>query len=602
MADRSEHRKDVPARGLARSWRHRRLALPAFGAAALLWLLARSGSKPSRVAYPCQQAALSTASLAFGASVLGALVALRRRLRAGLFSPMGLVLSALGLAGAWGSWAWLSRADPPQLPIVTAADDYRATVFHKTACARAPAGDHFPGFDDLLEMMGARGLKFYRSETPSLIAGPDGIVAQGDVVVIKINYQWPDRGGTSTDLLRGLLRRIVDHPDGFTGEIVVAENAQFRSTENLDRAANNAEDTGQSPRDVVEHFRTQGFRVSTHDWTPIRFTSVAEYSAGDASDGYVVLPYDPRYYGRVSYPKFRTTYGTRISLRNGVWSGSAYDRTRLKFINVPVLKSHHSTYGATACVKDYMGVVTRELSTNSHQGIGYGILGATIGEIRLADLNLLDAIWINANPNSGPATSYAEATRKDMLVASLDPVAADIWSVKNILIPGFLQNGYSPPWPTPSADPDDPNSAFRRYLDRSMAFMLEKGYQVTNDLAKIDLINLGPPGAASDPDGTAAPFTIARRAGGYDLAWSAPVRGGPAVTYNLYRTDLTRAPKRAAPVCEAPLGGGTSAFLPDLPAGHGFLVVARNAAGDGSFGTDSAGRERPSPAAGSGCP
>ena len=33
-----------------------------------------------------------------------------------------------------------------------------------------------------------------------------------------------------------------------------------------------------------------------------------------------------------------------------------------------------------------------------------------------------------------------------------------------------------------------------------------------------------------------------------------------------------------------------------------FLVVARNAVGDGSFGTDGAGHERPSPAPGSVCP
>ena len=37
------------------------------GIFALLWLLFRSGPKPNRLAYPCQQAAFTTASLAFGA-------------------------------------------------------------------------------------------------------------------------------------------------------------------------------------------------------------------------------------------------------------------------------------------------------------------------------------------------------------------------------------------------------------------------------------------------------------------------------------------------------------------------------------------------------
>ncbi len=79
------------------------------------------------------------------------------------------------------------------------------------------------------------------------------------------------------------------------------------------------------------------------------------------------------------------------------------------------------------------------------------------------------------------------ATRRDELLASLDPVATDIWAVKNILIPAFIENGYSPPWPYPSADPDDPNSMFRTYLDNSMYQILTAGYNVTNDYDQIDV-------------------------------------------------------------------------------------------------------------------
>ena len=41
------------------------------GLLALAWVLLRTGTKPSRLAYPCQQAALSTATLALGASLVG---------------------------------------------------------------------------------------------------------------------------------------------------------------------------------------------------------------------------------------------------------------------------------------------------------------------------------------------------------------------------------------------------------------------------------------------------------------------------------------------------------------------------------------------------
>jgi len=157
-----------------------------------------------------------------------------------------------------------------------------------------------------------------------------------------------------------------------------------------------------------------------------------------------------------------------------------------------VLKSHHATYGATVSVKHFMGVVTRELSTNSHSSIARGILGAVMGEVQIPDLNIIDCVWINANPNSGPQTTYAGATRRDELVASLDPVAADIWSVKNILIPAFVANGYTPPWPSPSADPDIPSSAFRTYLDNSMNRILAAGYNATNDLSRIDVLSSYP--------------------------------------------------------------------------------------------------------------
>lgn len=568
------------------------------GILALCWLLLRSGRKPSRLAYPCQQAAFATAAAAFGAPLVAAVMIARRR----LFTPKGLAIAAAGLLVSFGLWSYLSRTDAYTGPLLDPPRDYTAQVFHETRCPEDPVGDHFPGLDDLIEMMGGHGLKFYESSIPSLTAGPDGIIASDDVVVVKINYQWGDRGGTNTDLLRGVIRRIVDHPDGFTGEVVVAENAQFNSTSNFDRPNNNAQDHSLSPHDVVVGFQAQGYTVSHYDWTLIRYDQVNEYNMLDMNDGYVVSAYDAALHGRKSYPKFRTDYGTRISMRYGVFENRVYDRERLKFINLPVLKSHHSTYGVTAAVKHYMGLVTGYLSTNSHSAIHYGMMGAVMGDIQIADLNILDAIWINANPYSGPSTSYAGATRKDMLVASTDPVALDRWATKNILIPAFIDNGYSPPWPAPSADPDDPTSAFRQYLDNSMNYILAAGYDVTNDYAQMSPITVAPPGEASNPQGTGAPFTIDKVPGGYELNWSEPVQGGKATEYNLYRVDLAGLGAATQPVCEAHLGQLETATLATLTDGQGFIVVGRNLVGDGSFGKNSAGAERPSPALADVCP
>ncbi|MEO8195483.1 MAG: DUF362 domain-containing protein [Thermoanaerobaculia bacterium] len=487
---------DAPARP-AGNWRRTAVAWVLAnsllsGLFALAWLLLRSGRRPSRLAYPCQRAALATATIALGAPAIAALVALRRRLARLVGYPAGLATLGVVLFAAGVTWSVLvpmDAAPTPAAALRAAPQSYRAEVFHAAGCAAAPAGDRFPCLDDLLALMGHHGLKLYRSAVVSDLSGPDGIVAANDVVVVKINYQWPERGGSNTDLLRGLVQALTAHPDGFTGEVVIAENAQFAAVANFDRLSNNAEDPHLSPHDVVLRFQELGYTVSQFDWTAVRTTEVAEYSTGNMSDGYVVYPYDAMLHGRISYPKFRAASGTYVSLRDGIWNpGSAtYDRGRLKLINLPVLKSHHAVYGATACVKNFMGLVTDSLSSGSHNAIRYGILGAVLGEIRPPDLNLLDAIWVNGNPNSGPSTSYSAATRRDELVASRDPVAADRWAVANVLIPAFVANGFQPPWPTPSADPDNPTSAFRGYLDASMDRLLAAGFTVTNDPAQIDV-------------------------------------------------------------------------------------------------------------------
>jgi len=573
------------------------------GTAALAWLLWRSGSKPSRLAYPCQQSALATASLVFGAPVVAALIVLRRRVVGGLRTPWGIAASVLLLLVAAAFAMQGFRTDAYAAPDVDPPADYRAEVFDIQDCPRDPVGERFLCVDDLVEMMGAHGLKFYRSDVTSMTAGPEGIVGADDVVVIKFNYQWPERGGTNVDVLSGLIRRVVDHPDSFTGEVVICENTQGQSSAGFDRVENNAHDHWLSPHDVVVAFQAQGYRVSHYDWRTIRSTQVGEYSTGNTVDGYVVYPYDPPLQGAVSYPKFETAYGTRVSLEKGIWTqAGGYDRDRLKFINVPVLKSHHAVYGATALVKNYMGVATNYLSTNSHTAVRHGILGSLLGRLQPADLNILDAIWINANPNDGPWTTYGGASRTDRLVATLDPVAGDIWAVKNILIPAFQANGYSPPWPYPSADPDDPGSAYREYLDNSMSYMLAAGHEVTNELSQIDGIEDEPPGEAADPDARAAPLRIAKHPAGYELTWSAPARGGPVYEYNLYRVDLAGMSAATAPECEAALDWGGTTVLAELPENHGLLVVARNPVGDGSFGARGAHAERPTPLPDDVCP
>lgn len=450
---------------------------------ALLWLLFRSGTKPSRLAYPCQQAAMTTASLAFGAPLVGALIAARCLAGRLIRDRRALAIAAVGLFVTIGLWGFLSRSNASSVYGLQSPAGYRAELFQVTDCPEDPVGDRFPGLDSLLGLMGENGLKFYRSETTGPLAGPDGIIASDDTVVIKINYQWSSRGGSNTDVLNGLIRAIVDHPDGFTGEVAVGENTQFAPTENFDRARNNAQELTLSPLDVVEGFKNLGHRVSMNDWRRLNTSERNEGESCDEGQGYVLFDWRG---SRVSYPRFRTEYGTCISLKNGVWGGGGFDRSRLKIINLPVLKPHGAVYGVTASVKNYMGVVTNTL-TNSHNGVAGGLMGAVMAATGMPDLNILDCIWVHGYPGDGPNVGSALATRTDKLVASTDPIALDIWATTNILVPLFEANGYSPPWPGPDPDPSDPNSRFRGYLDRSMERILDGGLAVTNELDKIDL-------------------------------------------------------------------------------------------------------------------
>ena len=104
----------------------------------------------------------------------------------------------------------------------------KSSIFRITDCP-APKGlrNHHEGMDALLDLMGRHGLKFYgTAEEGPDIGGTDGLIEAFDVVLVKVNAQWKYRGCTNSDVVRGLIQRILEHPDGFDGEVVIFENGQ----------------------------------------------------------------------------------------------------------------------------------------------------------------------------------------------------------------------------------------------------------------------------------------------------------------------------------------------------------------------------------------
>jgi hypothetical protein len=295
-------------------------------------------------------------------------------------------------------------------------------------------GNYHFGIEKLLPLMGNHGLKFYRSSTETVLSGPLGLIARDDVILVKVNAQWKYRGCTNSDLIRGLIQRVLDHPEGFTGEVVIFENGQGRGSLNCDNTGSgypdgavhaNANDESHSFLYLVDSV-FQDPRVSAYLLDPIRNTFIG--GSDHTTDGY-------RRLGNVSYPCFTTAGGHRVELAKGIWSGSTH-RQNLKLINVPVLK-HHDTGGSeiTASLKHFYGIVSMadgQGSFRHYDGLG-NTCGKMVVSVRTPVLNVIDAIWVSHSALAGyPATATARANQ---ILASQDPVALDYWAAKYILYP-----------------------------------------------------------------------------------------------------------------------------------------------------------------------
>ncbi|MHB8053917.1 MAG: DUF362 domain-containing protein [Candidatus Aminicenantales bacterium] len=308
--------------------------------------------------------------------------------------------------------------------------------------------NHHAGVDALLKLQAKNGLKFFRTTASTPLGGPNGLIASNDVVLIKVNAQWKYRGCTNSDVIRGLVQRILDHPEGFRGEVVIMENGQGVGSlacdntnhYNGDTTVNaNANDPNQSFLYLVNsifHDR----RVTAKLLDPVRKTFLT--AKDHVHDGY-------RTYENVSYPCFTSDGGHRIELREGLWNGKAYV-PKLKLINVPVLK-HHGGSEITASLKHLYGVLSMADGNSSIRH--YDKLGEACGKmvvsVRTPVLNIIDAIWVSQASTIGyPAST---TFRANTLVSSQDPVALDFFSAKYVLYPINKNPRHYPTFPSMSA-------------------------------------------------------------------------------------------------------------------------------------------------------
>jgi uncharacterized protein (DUF362 family) len=438
------------------------------GLASLVWLGLRSGSRPSRLVYPCQQAAAANGLgfVIYAASLIASTRLYRRARKHLTLGRLVLLVTGLMLMALLQGEVMrpVSLGASPDLPAWTSPDavsDVFAVTNVPTPTISLEGGSipggispaealHDDGVDALINLMAAHGANFYKTAQQ-----PEGLIGQDDVVILKVNAQWNcgtgsdnRRAHTNADVVKGVIYRLVQHPEGFTGAVIVADNGQGVPAQ-LDCADyNNAEDARQSFQDVADAFVSQGYDVCTYVWDDVLGNFVSEYISGSVESGYVLVQDGTPGVDQLSYPKFESTCGShtyQVSMRYGLWNGTTYDNARLKMINLPVVK-RHGMAGATIAVKNYIGFLTtadREVRFGSFAamhdffwgyggGSDYGLLGRQLALIRRADLNIVDAIWVNPFDGWHHADS---AVRDDVLLASTDPFAVDYYASAYVLVP-----------------------------------------------------------------------------------------------------------------------------------------------------------------------
>ena len=473
-----------------------------------IWLMLRIGKKPTRIVYPCQQVAVENINMFYftlSASLPPTIISMQKSTN--LLKPM-LIISTLLIGSVFlandqfslrfdifsGNMIHVPLTLTPQSALTSDPSD-----LFIIQNVMGEEGNMDFGISSLIELMETQGLYFYKNINQS-----SGLIGNNDVVILKVNSQWPYNGGTNTDLVKSVINAIVGHPDGFTGEVVIADNGQGLGS--MNHAQTNSFYRDQSNTEVAGMF--DQYNVSTFLWDTIRSSTVDDFDDGDFTNGYVrnsTWNSDTKI--SVSYPKFTTGYGTYISFKKGIWDNmTGFDSDRLKVINMPVLKSHFR-YGVTGCVKHYMGVpqgyvnYSIDLFTpHEHFSIAHGGMATLMVETRAPILNILDMIWINANPlesssRRGPWGNYDYTTFTDIIGASQDPVALDYWASKNVLIPTarLHYNTYSSldpdyePISSQYSGSDQMDESFHNYLRRSKDVLIDAGLQATMNQTEMNV-------------------------------------------------------------------------------------------------------------------
>jgi hypothetical protein len=336
--------------------------------------------------------------------------------------------------------------------------DGKSRVFQVNDCPIHDGQLRHVGMDAMLHLLSENGTTFYKTAKQGPLCGHDGLIAADDVVVLKVNAQWKCRGCTNTDMLRGLIHRILQHPDGFKGEVVIYENGQNRPA-SFDGTHNDGN------KSEYKHFPELVGKVVVNaeqqDVTTIDYL-VGTVFAGKPVSSFLMDPYAAVFiekddhktngYRRIgekgtpciSYPCFTTAGGNRVELKEGRWTGSGYAQN-LKLIHCAVFKDHDGDIGMTGALKIVYGTLSMSDGTSAKRH--YVDLGSQCArmwtEVRVPDLNILDCIWVSYGATKVDGRSVSgcvgyppsSTSRQNILLAGHDPLAIDDHASRYIMLP-----------------------------------------------------------------------------------------------------------------------------------------------------------------------
>jgi len=163
-----------------------------FGLLSLLWLIARTGTRPSRAVYPCQQMAIANAGPWFSifliplfpASTVSRLKKHTNLKRA--FWGFAIVLMFVLAIFTFKIFTGGDRASQNVSSGKEKKMESSQGLFSNLFVVENTDGTD-NGFERLISLMEEQGLNFYKRKAENTRNGPSGLIAKDDLIIIKVN-------------------------------------------------------------------------------------------------------------------------------------------------------------------------------------------------------------------------------------------------------------------------------------------------------------------------------------------------------------------------------------------------------------------------------